>query len=161
MHLCDYPSLLARWRRGLGERQIISRSFEQCCKSNGLEASLLDVLNIERDQYESLLEGADPGNVSLSKNETAAVRCMSRFQERFRSRVLDGPGLFTDRSLMHRVKRQVVRQTQLGRSVTYLLNHSFANPLLSGTDKEWFFDRLQEEQGCPESPREIAGEPSR
>jgi hypothetical protein len=161
MHLCDYPSLLARWRRELGEGKIIARSFEECCKPNGLEASLLDVLNIEKDQYESIMEEAGPANVSLADNETAALRCMSRLQECFRSRLLGGSGLFSDRTLLHRVKRQVVRQTQLGRSVTYLLNRSFANPLLSDTDREWFFERLREERGCPESPREIAGEPSR
>jgi len=161
MHLLDYPSLLDRWRQGLGEGQLTARSFEQCCKSKGLEASLLDVLNVEQDQYESIMEEREVANVSLTNDQTAAVRCMSRFQEHFWPSVLNESGLFADRSLMHRIKRQVIRETRPGRFLAYLLNLSLAGPLYSDGDREWFFDRLQEEVGCSESPREIVGELSK
>lgn len=157
MHLCDYPALLERWRQGLGEGQITARSFEQCCKSDGLEASLLDELNIEQDQYESVIEEEGPANVSLTNYQMAAVRCMSRFQEHFWSNVLNGSGLFADRSLMHRVKRQVIRETRPGRLLAYLLSLSPASPLYSDDDREWFSNRLQEERGPPEPSPEMVG----
>jgi hypothetical protein len=161
MHLLDYPSLLDRWRQGLGEGQIIARSFEQCCKSGGLEASLLDVLNVEQDPYERIAEEMEAANVSLTNDRTAVVRCLSRFQEHFWPRVLDDSSLFADRSLMHRVKRHVIRGTRPGRLLAHLLNLSLAGPLYSDGDREWFFDRLQEEVGRSESPREIIGELSK
>jgi hypothetical protein len=154
MHLCDYPALVDRWRQGLGNGRILTRSFEQCCsRSNGLEASLLEVLGLELERYESLVTG--PANVSPEDYQAAAARWMNRLQEYFGAEAVDDSGLLLNRSVVHRVKRQVIRETRLGRFLARLLNGTLADPLYSDAEKEWFMDRLREEQGSPECVSEI------
>lgn len=156
MHLCDYPALIDRWRQGLGSGRILTRSFEQCCsRSKGLEASLLEVLGLELGHYESFITG--PTNVSPENYQAAAVRWMNRLQEYFGAGTLGDSGLLLDRSIVHRVKRQVIRGTRSGRFLARLLNGTLAGPLYSDTDREWFTDRLQEEQGSSECVSDIVG----
>lgn len=159
MHLCDYPALLARWRRGLNGGRVLTRSFEECCRSKGLEASLLEVLGLELGRYESFMTG--PANVSPENYQVAAVRWMNRVQEYLGAEALDDSGFLLRRSILHRVKRQVIRGTRLGRSLARLLNSTLADPLYSSSDREWFSDRMQEKQDFPERVSKIVGVSSR
>lgn len=155
MQLCNYQSLLDRWREGLGNGSVFARSFEKCCKSEGLEATLLDLLDIDAERYVSFLEG--PTNVSPKDYQVVAVRWINRLQNRFSFRAFEDVGLFKDRSFAHRVKRQIIRGTRPGRFVARVLSSTLADPLYSDADREWFTDRLWEEQGSPKCGSEIVG----
>ena len=159
MNLCDYPALLARWRRGLKDGRVLTRSFEECCRSKGLEASLLEVLGLELGRYESFITA--PANVSPENYQVAAVRWMNRVQEYLGAEAVDDSGLLLNRSILHRVKRQVIRGTRPGRFLARLLNSTLADPLYLSSDREWFSGRLQETQDLPERVSEIVGASSR
>lgn len=153
MHLCDYPSLLNRWHQEVD--QVVVRSFEKCCESEGLEASLLDLFDVEKDRYESFMQGRS--NVSPEKYQVAAVRWINRLQEFFGAGAQTDVGWLTDRSFTHRVKRQIIRGTRAGRLLAHVLSNTFADPLYSDGDKAWFSNRLEKENMGPGQVSEIVG----
>jgi hypothetical protein len=124
-----------------------------------LEASLLEVLDLELGRYESFITA--PANVSPENYQVAAVRWMNRVQEYLGAEAIDDSGLLLNRSILHRVKRQVIRGTRPGRFLARLLNSTLADPLYLSSDREWFSGRLQETQDLPERVSEIVGASSR
>ena len=159
MHLCDYQSLLDRWRKGGQIEQVVVRSFEKCCRSAGLEAALLDLLDIDPNRYAAYVQG--PANVSPENYQVAAVRRINRLQERFGAGFLEDSGLLMDRSFMHRVKRQIIRGTRPGRLLAQLLTTTLADPLFADDDREWFSNRLQKKWSPPEPVAEVIDASSR
>jgi len=132
MHLCDYSTLIDRWREGLGE-SVIVRSFEVHRKNEDLETDFFGVLGLNPKTYKTFKVA--PVNVSPSEDQLLVTRWLNRLQERD----------WTPDQFLHLVKRNVLRGTWRGRVLSWVVRMFQQEELYAPEDAQWFENQINEE----------------
>lgn len=129
---CDYPAMVKRWERGLGQ-SVIVRSFNESVERGRLESDFLQVLGVTLEDYEAYI--TEPANISLSSERLAAVRWVNRLQKQG----------WMPSEFLHRVKRNVLRGTWRGRCFARMVQVVHQKELCPREDIHWLEDRVSEE----------------
>lgn len=145
LHRCDYEALVRRWTAGLGQGQVIVRSFEECAQA-GLELSLLKILGVEPAAYKNIER--ERANISLEDGDTAVVRWLNEMAK----------FPWVQKPVVHRAKRNIVRETVVGRWFSSFMQMGLKKTLVSRGDRKWLEDQVEETSdwlvenaNCPEA----------